>query len=119
MKGLIMISLLCLLGCRTVKTTTKASDEMKRDVELNTVAVKAAQRETNTVTYWPDGQVYQLQNVKEQVDQTQLGRLGLKEKQVAKQLEVKKESEPLRIWVYVGVGAVVIATVLIYWKFKK
>jgi len=116
MKVIVMISLMCLLGCRTVKTTTKASEEMKRDVELNTVAVKAAQKETNTVTYWPDGQVYQLQNVKEQVDQTRLGRLDLKEKQVARQAEVVKQSEPWRIWVYVGLGAAVIAAVLISWK---
>jgi len=118
MKVIIMISLMCLLGCRTVKTTTKASDEMKRDVELNTVAVRAAQKETNTVTYWPDGQVYQLQNVKEQVDQTKLGRLDVKEKRVAKQSEVLKQSEPLRIWVYLGVGVAVIAAVLIYLKIK-
>jgi len=107
---------MCLLGCRTVKTTTKASEEMKRDVELNTVAVKAAQKETNTVTYWPDGQVYQLQNVKEQVDQTKLGRLDLEEKQVAKWSELVKQIEPLMIWVYLGLGAAVITAVLIYWK---
>ena len=118
MKRLIIISLMCLLGCKTMKTTVKATDEMKRDVELNTVAVKAAQKETNTVTYWPNGRVHQLQNVKEQVDQTKLGRLDVKEKQIAKQSEVVKQSEPLRIWVYLGIGAAVIVAVLIYLKIK-
>ena len=110
---------MCLLGCRTVKTTTKAREELKRDVELNTVAVKAALKETNMVTYWPDGTVYKLRNVKEQVDQTKLGRLDVKEKALAKQSEVLKKSEPFRIWVYLAVGTAAIAAVLIYWKFKK
>jgi len=85
---------------------------------VSLLAVKAAQKEMNTVTYWPDGQVYQLQNVKEQVDQTKLGRLDVKEKRVAKQSEVKKESAPLRIWIYIGVGIAAIAAALIYLKIK-
>jgi len=114
-----LIITICLISCRTVKTTTKVREELKKDVKLNTVEVKAAQKETNTVMYWPDGSVYQVQNVKEQADQTKLERMDFKEQQLVKQSEVLKESKPLNIWVYVGISAVAIAAALVYWKFKN
>lgn len=120
MKKVIVISLLCLVGCRTVKTSQKANEEMKKHLELNTLAVKAATREWDVLTYWGDGGVYRLEQMRERVDEAGLAEMNSTAHRSAKQQETLKEREPVKWLVYVSIAMIAIflvcAVVYVYWK---
>jgi hypothetical protein len=89
MKAIILIINITLIsGCALFQNTTKQRNEEKqeqsRQTEMNRLAVKTGQTETNVYTYWPDGSVYQWQHSVGQVDEAKFGTLRVNEQATTK-----------------------------------
>jgi PBP1b-binding outer membrane lipoprotein LpoB len=88
MKGIIVILILLLSGCALFQKTTKQRSQEKQEkskqTEMNRLAVKAGQTETNVYTYWPDGSVYQWQHSVGQVNEAKFGTLRVDEQATTK-----------------------------------
>ncbi|RZM24735.1 MAG: hypothetical protein EOO88_21800 [Pedobacter sp.] len=118
MKNWIII-LLCLLGCRTTKSSLKAKEDSKKQLEQEVLATTMAREERNVLTYWPDGSLYQFEQRKTDVDQSLLGRLKVVEKQQKVEQAEVKDRFPWEIWRYPVLGIGLILMVWGYWKLKK
>lgn len=105
-KYLLVGILLCFSGCALFKKTNKttAINEMSavKQMEANEFLLKQANKETQILTYWNDSAFYQIQNIKEQVDQAKSKQAKVKETENSKGKLVTKESEPLKIWFWIG-----------------
>ena len=89
MKAAILIIIITLLsGCAIFQKTTKQRSQEKQEqskqTEMNKLAVKTGQTETNIYTYWPDGSVYQWQHSVGQVDEAKFGTLRVDEQATSK-----------------------------------
>ena len=119
MKRIIIISLYCLTGCQTLKTSVKHKEDTKRTAELNTVALKAAKVEREVLTYWSEGNVYRFEQIRAQVDEAQLAGITESETRSSKQSEVLKQRKPMKFWLYMGIGLALIFILWIYRLFKN
>lgn len=61
--------------------------------------------------YWNDSGFYQIQNIKEKVDEAASSKLKINENQVSKERLVKKESQSLNIWLWVGIAILGLCTI--------
>jgi len=89
MKAIILIIIITLIsGCALFQKTTKQRSQEKQEkskqTEMNKLAVKTGQTETNVYTYWPDGSVYQWQHSVGQVDEAKFGTLRVDEQATTK-----------------------------------
>jgi hypothetical protein len=89
MKAIILIIIIssasgCALFQKTTKQRSQGKQEQSRQSELNRLALKTGQKETNVYTYWPDGSVYQWQHSVAQVDEAKFGTLRVDEQATAK-----------------------------------
>jgi hypothetical protein len=127
MKGVIVILVPLLIlgvlpGCALFKKTTKRSTEGKvelnKQMELDKLAVKTGQKETNVLTYWPDGAVYQWENRIEQLDEARYGKLRVEENAVTKTEGTAVESVPSYKWLVV-VASVILIMLLCFLKYRN
>lgn len=119
-RTLIVISILFLFGCglfnKTSKTTTTDKHSSEKQLESSQLLFKTANKETQIITYWNDSGLYQIQNIREQIDMAKTDRLKTEEKEEAKQETIVKKTEPLRFWIY---GLVCIGAVVCYWVYRR
>lgn len=101
------------MGCRTTKTSIKDRAELNRKTELSGLALRAEVKKRNVLTYWPNGSVYQFEQLREQVDQAKSARLNVEETKVLKRDETVKQRE--RFWLY---GGIAVAMVILFWIYQ-
>ena len=114
----LIASLLCtllLLSCSALKQSTKSkvSDQqaLERTVDGRSLVLKTALKETNTLTYHPDGSIYQFQRVNEEVAQKQMAEVEVREKASVKKEILEQERIPMKNWGYIAVGLVLLAVI--------
>ena len=114
MKVLIIFLLLAMLteSCNLFKKTSKTSNigsyTASKQLETNMLVLKNADKETQIFTYWNDSGLYQFQHIKEQVGLAKTINLAAKEKQNDKTEIHAKQTEPIRYWIYIGMGLMAI-----------
>lgn len=96
--------LACSLFRKTTKTTVIDSKEMKRLTESGTVAGKATGKYSELFTFRKDGSVYQYQYVKDTSNEVVLEAVEITEKETEQQKQVVKQDEPVKFWLYAGLG---------------
>lgn len=120
MKWMIIVAIIALMGCALFKKTTKLSavneKESSKVSYLDKVDVQTANKETHTYTWWNDSSVYQYQNVQELVEGTKLEKVSSTEKELERDETVKKESTPVKIWIYAGIAILIIGLLFIIRK---
>ncbi|TCC97244.1 hypothetical protein [Pedobacter hiemivivus] len=123
LKVFLLISTLILLflqSCNLLKKTTKTvvndTQNSSKFSDFNMLNIKTADKETNIFTYWDSGVVYQYQNIRERVDQTESVDLKTTDQLTTKKDVVIKESEPPVLWIYAGIGLLLIGALIVYWK---
>lgn len=114
---LLLLIMLSLASCALFKKTNKSvsSQSSVKQTEVNQMLLKQANRETQIFTYWNDSGFYQIQNIKEKIDEAAVGEMKMKENQVNKARLVEKESQSLQLWLGVG-GLVIGVAALIFFK---
>lgn len=106
---------MCLIGCSMLKQSSKtegmAQEEFKKVVDSRSLVLKSAVRETNTLTYNPDGSILQFQQAQEEIAQSQAMQvLGTENASVKKEFLIK-ESVPWKGWIWIaGLGITLVAT---------
>jgi hypothetical protein len=123
MKKAAVLLFFCLSGCSMFKHSTKtdAYEEAKLEkaIDSRSLVLKTALKETNTLTYNPDGSVLQFQQIQEEVAQSEAVRLsGIEKVTATKDLSVK-ESVPMKSWLWLGVFGLLMVALLIYLKFIR
>jgi len=116
MKDLIglMVLFFCMLlmSCSIFKHTTKKEpleqEALERSLDGRSLVLKSALKETNTLTYNPDGSVFQFQRINEQVAQQEAAQVLVREKASVKKESVAEESKPMKIWAYIACGIAVL-----------
>lgn len=123
MKAIILIFAICLVSCSMLKESSKtdavAQAEFAKIVDSRSLVLKTAIRETNTMTYHPDGSILQFQQIQEEVSQTQATKvLDTESASMKKELVIKK-SLPWNGWGWIiGIGLTLVA-LLIYIRFFR
>lgn len=112
----LMISQSCSLFKKTTKTTVNDSQSSLKSSDFKWLNIKTANKETNVFTYWDSGMVYQYQNIREQVDQAESAGLKITDEAITKKNLVVKESKPPVLWIYTGIGLLLIGGLVVYWK---
>ena len=123
MKAIILIFAICLVSCSMLRESSKtdavAQAEFEKIVDSRSLVLKTAIRETNTMTYHPDGSILQFQQIQEEVSQTQATNvLDTENASMKKELVIKK-SLPWNGWGWIiGIGLTLVA-LLIYIRFLR
>jgi N6-adenosine-specific RNA methylase IME4 len=104
----------CAMFKKTTKQTVKESQNTEKRYDYNLLTFKSANKETNIYTYWDNGMVYQYQNIRELTNETASVGIKTTEKASAKKDTVIKESKPAVLWVYTGIGILIIGTTMLY-----
>lgn len=114
----LIASLFCtllLLSCSALKQSTKSKvsdlQALERTVDGRSLVLKTALKETNTLTYHPDGSIYQFQRVNEEVAQQQMAEVEVREKASVKKETLEQERIPMKNWGYIAVGLVLLAVI--------
>lgn len=117
-----LLLLVVLLRCSALKKTTSLKTEESiaadKKTSVQQLKLKTATKETNVVTYNPDGTVYQQANIKEQVEQAKIGRLQSQEKINAKVGSLEKVATPQGFWIMVIAGLVIFGIVFYLRKLR-
>ncbi|MNK20339.1 hypothetical protein D3C87_385760 [compost metagenome] len=113
---ILMISQSCSLFKKTTKTTVNDSQSSLKSSDFKWLNIKTANKETNVYTYWDSGMVYQYQNIREQVDQAESAGLKITDEAITKKNLMVKESKPPVLWIYTGIGLLLIGGLVVYWK---
>lgn len=120
MKGILIVIVLCLFGCalfnKTSKTSVTDTQSSTKQLESIQLLLKNAGKETQIFTYWNDSGFYQYQLIKEQSNERASAQLKVTEKQVSKEKQISKKSEPVKVWGYI---LLLIALCGIYFFVKK
>ncbi|MES2827405.1 MAG: hypothetical protein V4687_04605 [Bacteroidota bacterium] len=118
-----LMSIVMLIRCSALKKTTSVKTEeeikAKKEMEMQQIKLKTASKETNVVTYNPDGTVYQRANIKEQIDQSKMAKLKVDENVSAKTGIVEKVATPQGFWITLIAGLVIIGIVFFLLRFTK
>lgn len=116
----VLLPAMFLLGCalfkKTSKTKTTETERIEKKSELNMLDLKSAHRQTSIFTLWDSGMVYQYQVILEKTDEAKLTELKANEVGTAKKEVIDKVSKPWDLWVYLGVGIILIG---VYWVYRK
>ena len=109
------VAMLMLPGCSVFKHSTKSEvleqEAIQRTVDGRSLVLKTALKETNTLTYHPDGSIYQFQRVNEEVAQKQMAEVEVREKASVKKEILEQERIPMKNWGYIAVGLVLLAVI--------
>ncbi|MBB5438530.1 hypothetical protein HDC92_002206 [Pedobacter sp. AK017] len=115
----VLLSAMFLSGCalfkKTSKTKTTETERIEKKSELNMLDLKSAHRQTSIFTLWDSGMVYQYQVILEKTDEAKLAGIEANEVGTAKKV-IDKVSKPWDLWVYLGVGIILIG---VYWVYRK
>jgi len=120
MKTIILIIIIsfaagCALFQKTTKQRSQEKQEQSRQSELNRLALKTGQKETNVYTYWPDGSVYQWQHSVAQVDEAKFGTLRVDEQATSKtEGTTTQRVPPVTSFVILLLAGVLIVLFMIY-----
>jgi hypothetical protein len=123
MRTILLMFGVCLASCSMLKqksnTNAMEQADFKKVLDSRSLVLKTAIRETNTLTYHPDGSILQFQQVQEEVAQTQATQvLDTENASVKKELLIK-ESVPWNGWSWIiGIG-ITLTALLIYIKFFR
>ena len=118
-----MIFAICLVSCSMLKESSKtdamAQAEFEKIVDSRSLVLKTAIRETNTMTYHPDGSILQFQQIQEEVSQTQATNVLDTENASMKKELLTKESLPWKGWSWIIGIAITLVALLIYIRFFR
>lgn len=107
MKWMIVALVINLMSCALFKTTSRLSavkgKESSKQSYLDRVDVKTLNRETHTYTWLKDTTVFQYQNIQEYAEEAILEKLSSSEKELERSKAVKKESSPLKFFLFAGI----------------
>lgn len=78
---MLLIIMLSLASCALFKKTSKAvsSQSSIKQMEMSEFLLKQANKETQIITYWNDSGFYQIQSIKERVDEAKSKQVSVKE----------------------------------------
>jgi len=117
---LLCMIVLFICGCALFKKTSRTSDITKKSsinqLESRQLVLRNAGKETQIFTYWNDSGFYQYQLIKEQSRERSSAQLKVEEKQVSKEKNVSKKSEPVKVWGYMGLFLLLLAGFIFYKK---
>jgi hypothetical protein len=125
MRTLAMLAYVCLficslLSCSLLKKTTKketiAVNELEKVVDSRSLVLKSALRETNTLTYNPDGSILQFQRIQEEAAQSEAVQVLDTKRASSKKEVLLKESTPAKVWVVLGLALIVLLGAMWYLK---
>jgi hypothetical protein len=120
MKQILLIMSLLFCSCTLFKKTSRTSDITKKtslnQLEFSQLVLKKAGKETQIFTYWNDSGFYQYQVIKEQIQERASAQLKVEEKEVSKEKQISKKSEPVKVWGYI---LLLIALFVVYFLLKK
>jgi hypothetical protein len=108
--------LTCSLLKKTTKTESVALSELEKVVESRSLVLKSALRETNTLTYNPDGSILKFQQIQEEAAQAEAVRVLDTEHASTKKELILKESTPSKVWVILGLAVIVLLAAMWYVK---
>ena len=121
MRSILFIILVCSAGCslfrKTSKTNSNAAQSSTKQLEASQLILKKAEKETQIFTYWNDSGFYQVQYIKEQIDEAKSAKLIEEDKQEAKQASSTKKMEPVATWIYLVILLVLLACYMIFKRF--
>ncbi|MEJ7556693.1 MAG: hypothetical protein WKF66_00190 [Pedobacter sp.] len=122
MRTIALLACMCLMSCSLLKKTTKTESvvlgEFEKVVDSRSLVLKTAIRETNTLTYNPDGSILQFQQIQEEAAQSQALQVRDAERETLKKELVIKESVPSQVWVLAFIAAFVLSSLLWYVKMR-
>ena len=123
MSAIVLIFAICLVSCSMLKESSKtdamAQAEFEKIVDSRSLVLKTAIRETNTMTYHPDGSILQFQQIQEEVSQTQATNVLDTENASMKKELLTKESLPWKGWSWIIGIAITLVALLIYIRFFR
>jgi len=123
MRAIVLIFAICLVSCSMLKESSKtdamAQAEFEKIVDSRSLVLKTAIRETNTMTYHPDGSILQFQQIQEEVSQTQATNVLDTENASMKKELLIKESLPWKGWSWIIGIAITLVALLIYIRFFR
>jgi len=123
MKKAIVVVLLALSGCSMFKHSTKTNEyeeaKFETAVDSRSLVLKTAIKETNTLTYNPDGSILQFQQIQEEMASSEAVQLSGIEKATAKKDLSVKESVPMKSWLWLGALVLLLVALMIYLKFIR
>jgi len=123
MRAIVLIFAICLVSCSMLKESSKtdamAQAEFEKIVDSRSLVLKTAIRETNTMTYHPDGSILQFQQIQEEVSQTQATNVLDTENASMKKELLTKESLPWKGWSWIIGIAITLVALLIYIRFFR
>lgn len=116
---ILMFCIGCTLFRKSTKNTQQNRVERNEKTHLERVELKTANKETKIYTWWKDSLLYQYQHILENTEEANHSALNTDNKQVTKQQQQLKKTEPPDVWIY-GIITVAIAGLLIlaakFWK---
>jgi len=123
MRAIVLIFAICLVSCSMLKESSKTDAmvqaEFEKIVDSRSLVLKTAIRETNTMTYHPDGSILQFQQIQEEVSQTQATNVLDTENASMKKELLTKESLPWKGWSWIIGIAITLVALLIYIRFFR
>lgn len=113
---LFFVITLSFISCSLFKKTTLSSSQSSvKQTEISQLVLKQANKETQIFTYWNDTGYYQIQTIKEQVDEARSGTLKAEEKLSSKEKMLKKEPGLVNIWFW----AAILVLLIIYFSYLR
>lgn len=106
MRSILILIPLLLVGCTLFKKTSKSTDvaiqRSNQHLESSQLLLKRVDKETQIFTYWNDSGAYQVQYIKEQIDQAKSGKVTAIAKDEEKRTIAIKKATPTFIWGLIG-----------------
>lgn len=107
---------MCLISCSMLKQSSKTEGlehlEFEKVIDSRSLVLKSAVRETNTLTYNPDGSILQFQKVQEEVALSQATQVMATENASDKKELLVTETVPWRGWVWIGAICLLVVIVI-------
>jgi hypothetical protein len=103
----------------TTKSEALEETENVQALDSRSLVLKSAIRETNTMTYNPDGSILQFQQIQEEIAQSEALQQSAVQKASTKKELLKKDSSPWNGWIGIGIAGLVILGLLAYFKFVR
>lgn len=111
---------MCLISCSMLKQSSKTEGlehlEFEKVIDSRSLVLKSAVRETNTLTYNPDGSILHFQKVQEEVALSQAIQVMATENVSEKKELQVTETAPWRGWVWIGSICLTLVVIVVYIK---
>ena len=123
MKITLLILGMCLTSCSMLKQSSKTEGteqaESEKVIDSRSLVLKSAIRETNTLTYNPDGSILQFQKVQEEVLQSQVTQVLDTENAREKKELLIRETVPWKGWIWIAGIGIILLVIVIYIRFIR